>query len=67
MGAYTGPVTELLGVYSGRISPESDIGIVWRTVLVKEILAVRMGPPSWSLRCSAQYRLEGVVQALFAM
>ncbi|KAB7772625.1 serine protease [Xanthomonas sp. LMG 12462] len=28
---FEGPVTRLLGIYSGRINNESDIGIVWRT------------------------------------
>ncbi|WP_162159049.1 trypsin-like peptidase domain-containing protein [Arthrobacter sp. I3] len=36
---YTAPIMELLGVYSGRISEESDIGMVWKTVVVQEILA----------------------------
>ncbi|WP_202908959.1 S1 family peptidase [Cognatilysobacter segetis] len=28
---FDGPVTRLLGIYSGRVNAESDIGIVWRT------------------------------------
>lgn len=28
---FEGPVTRLLGIYSGRVNAESDIGIVWRT------------------------------------
>jgi hypothetical protein len=33
-----GAVTQLLGVYSGRISEESDIGIVWRTEVIMQII-----------------------------
>jgi hypothetical protein len=31
-------MSNLLGVYSGRINPESDLGRVWKTVAIKEIL-----------------------------
>ena len=30
MGVTTGPVSQLIGVYSGRTSDESDLGFVWR-------------------------------------
>lgn len=33
------PVTELLGVYSGRINDLSDLGFVWKTEVVQKILA----------------------------
>ncbi|MGC4890066.1 trypsin-like peptidase domain-containing protein [Micromonospora sp. DT227] len=33
------PIEKLLGVYSGRINSQSDLGFVWRTSAVKEILA----------------------------
>ena len=33
-----GPMVELLGVYSGRINKESDLGIVWKTSALTEIL-----------------------------
>jgi hypothetical protein len=29
---------QLLGIYSGRIAPESDIGIVWKTEVICELL-----------------------------
>ena len=35
---FGGPVERLLGVYSGRISEESDLGVVWRTEVVAQIL-----------------------------
>jgi hypothetical protein len=33
------PVWELLGIYSGRINRESDLGIVWHVSVIKDILA----------------------------
>lgn len=37
LGFPTGPVTRLLGIYSGRVNAESDIGIVWKTSALKEL------------------------------
>lgn len=34
---FNGPVTRLLGIYSGRVNSESDIGIVWKTSALKEL------------------------------
>lgn len=34
---FNGPVTRLLGIYSGRVNSESDIGIVWKTRALKEL------------------------------
>jgi len=33
------PLTQLLGVYSGRLSPDSDLGTVWKPTAVAEILS----------------------------
>lgn len=35
---FSGPVTRFLGVYSGRISSESDLGYVWKVSAVRETL-----------------------------
>lgn len=35
---FGGPVEQLLGVYSGRISKESDLGFVWRREVISAIL-----------------------------
>ena len=35
---FSGPVVNLLGVYSGRISEESDLGTVWKVSAIREIL-----------------------------
>lgn len=34
-----GDITFLLGIYSGRTNPESDLGYVWKTQLIEEIIA----------------------------
>jgi hypothetical protein len=41
---FSGPVTDFLGVYSGRINDQSDIGIVWRHSAVAEVLDAVKGP-----------------------
>jgi hypothetical protein len=35
---FTGPVTNLLGVYSGRINEQSDLGIVWKVQAIRDII-----------------------------
>ena len=34
-----GPVTQFLGIYSGRINEDSDIGYVWRSVAIAETIS----------------------------
>jgi hypothetical protein len=36
--AFSGPVTKFIGIYSGRINSESDLGIVWKASAIKELL-----------------------------
>ena len=36
---FNGPVSRLIGIYSGRINAESDIGIVWKTSSIFELVA----------------------------
>ena len=36
-----GTMTNLLGVYSGRINEQSDLGLVWKVQAVREILAAQ--------------------------
>ncbi len=40
---FTAPVWRFLGVYSGRINPESDLGYVWKAQVVREIIAPPAG------------------------
>ena len=35
---FDGPVYKLLGIYSGRINSQSDIGIVWKAKAVRELV-----------------------------
>ncbi len=36
--AFDGPVTRFLGIYSGRINTESDLGIVWKASAILELV-----------------------------
>ena len=36
--AFGGPVSRFIGIYSGRINAESDIGIVWKASAVNELV-----------------------------
>jgi hypothetical protein len=38
-----GSKSVFLGIYSGRVHPESDIGIVWRTSVIAEVLDAALG------------------------
>ena len=38
MHIYGKPVTKFLGIYSGRINPESDLGMVWKASAIKELV-----------------------------
>jgi hypothetical protein len=38
---FAGEVRKLVGVYSGRINEQSDLGIVWKTAALSEIIAAR--------------------------
>ena len=35
---FSGAVTKFLGIYSGRINEESDLGIVWKVSAIKELV-----------------------------
>lgn len=43
---FTGPVERLLGVYSGRIHPESDLGRVWKASVVRDVIDGKHRPAS---------------------
>jgi hypothetical protein len=38
--AFDGPVWKFLGIYSGRINRESDLGIVWKASAIHELVGV---------------------------
>lgn len=35
---FGGPVTKFLGIYSGRVNAESDLGIVWKATAIRELI-----------------------------
>lgn len=35
---FAGPITKFLGVYSGRINTESDLGIVWKASALRDLI-----------------------------
>lgn len=35
---FSGPVTKFLGIYSGRINEQSDLGIVWKASAIKQLV-----------------------------
>ncbi|MDF9716042.1 serine protease [Nocardioides sp. ChNu-99] len=41
-----GPITRFLGVYSGRINNESDLGVVWRARAVGDVISRGVRPDS---------------------
>jgi hypothetical protein len=46
---YGGPVTFLVGIYSGRVSEESDLGLVWKARVISEIIQGGKSPTGESL------------------
>lgn len=38
LGSFMNPVYKFLGIYSGRINSESDLGIVWKASAIKELV-----------------------------
>jgi hypothetical protein len=37
--AYEKPSTRFLGIYSGRVNPDADLGIVWKAAAIAELVA----------------------------
>jgi len=44
-GIATGPVHEFIGVYSGRIHKDSDVGVAWKRDAVRQIVEHGVQPP----------------------
>lgn len=36
--AFTGPVWRFIGIYSGRVNPESDLGKVWKASAIRQLV-----------------------------
>jgi hypothetical protein len=48
-GALNGPVLRFIGIYSGRVNEESDLGIVWKASAIAELVAsIKSRPPTES-------------------
>lgn len=43
-GFLSGPAKRLLGIYSGRINAESDLGFVWRTGAIGDVVSAGVRP-----------------------
>jgi hypothetical protein len=39
-GVFSGPVWKVVGIYSGRINSDSDLGVVWKAKAISELIAV---------------------------
>ena len=69
----SGPVVNLLGVYSGRINDQSDLGLVWKIQAVRDILTAQQagvagllsdcGPSSPSATRSWRHQLSCRIRA----
>jgi hypothetical protein len=46
IGLGGGPASSLLGIYSGRINSESDIGFVWKISAIRELVSAVVAPAS---------------------
>lgn len=46
---FAGTVSFLVGVYSGRVSEESDLGLVWKASVIEEVVAGGRSPNGQSL------------------
>lgn len=55
---YGGPVTKLLGIYSGRVNPESDIGIVWKTSVLIGLIDDQRELIAVTVKLSQPYKLS---------
>jgi len=36
---FSGAVEKFIGIYSGRINAESDLGLVWKATAITELIA----------------------------
>jgi hypothetical protein len=36
---FGGPVTRFLGIYSGRVNDQSDLGLVWKAPAIAELVS----------------------------
>ncbi len=46
---FSGPVEKLMGIYSGRVSGESDLGRVWKVSAIEAVLR-RLAPNPFDIQ-----------------
>ena len=46
---FAGPVEKLMGIYSGRVNQESDLGRVWKVSAIEAILR-QLAPNPFNIR-----------------
>jgi len=51
---FQNPITRLLGIYSGRVNAESDIGVVWHTAALRGLIE----DPKVTMSTSMSFRAE---------
>lgn len=62
-GIYAGSYSELVGIYSGRIHKDSDLGMVWKTKAIRELLRFIEGPEQATIQTGAFSASGFVTQA----
>ncbi|MDT4876033.1 hypothetical protein FQZ97_1114480 [compost metagenome] len=62
---FSGPVLKFIGIYSGRINAESDLGIVWKASALNELVQSLCGLTIHSSRSRFAARLNSGVRLLW--
>lgn len=57
MAISEGPMTRLLGIYSGRINKDSDLGMMWKVSAIRELMA-SLRPPVLGEKISYSFQLK---------
>lgn len=57
---HAGPFSELVGIYSGRIHKDSDLGMVWKAKVIRELITFIENPANWITAAKLQYSLSSI-------
>ncbi|MBA8683928.1 trypsin-like peptidase domain-containing protein [Stenotrophomonas tumulicola] len=52
---FTEPYSEFIGIYSGRIHKDSDIGMVWKSIAIRELISFIENPASWQTQITTTF------------
>lgn len=55
-----GPFSELIGIYSGRIHKDSDLGMVWKAKAIRELISFIDNPANWITADQAQFTFSSI-------